>query len=116
MATFALFFAAGGGVIAGWFVRDAAVIALAARLLAVAAVFQLADGLQVMAAAVLRGIMDVKLPAVITLVAYWGIALPLSYALGIAGPWGAPGVWTGIAGGLGFAAIFLTVRFARMTR
>ncbi len=116
MGGFALAFGAGGGVIAGWFVRDAAVIALAARLLAVAAFFQLADGLQVMAAAVLRGIMDVKLPAVITLVAYWGIALPLGYALGIAGPWGAPGVWTGIAGGLGFAAVFLTVRFARMTR
>lgn len=116
MAGFALMFAAGGSVIAGWFVRDAAVIALAARLLVVAAIFQLADGLQVLAAAVLRGIMDVRVPAGITLAAYWGIALPLGYALGIAGSWGAAGVWMGIAGGLAFAAVFLTVRFARLTR
>jgi MATE family multidrug resistance protein len=60
--------------------------------------------------------MDVKIPAVITLVAYWGIALPLGYALGIAGPFGAAGVWMGIAGGLAFAAIFLTARYARFTR
>jgi MATE family multidrug resistance protein len=82
----------------------------------VAAIFQLADGVQVIAAAALRGIMDVRIPAVITLVAYWGIALPLGYALGIAGGFGATGVWTGIAGGLGFAAVFLTVRYGRLTR
>jgi MATE family multidrug resistance protein len=116
MAGFAVAVGAGGGVIASWFVRDAAVIVLAAQLLVVAAVFQLADGVQVIAAAVLRGIMDVKIPAAITLVAYWVIALPLGYALGIAGPWGAAGVWTGIASGLAFAAVFLTVRFTRLTR
>ena len=64
----------------------------------------------------LRGITDVKVPAAITLVAYWGVALPLGYALGIRGPYGAAGVWTGIAGGLAFAAVFLTVRFERLTR
>ncbi len=116
MAGFAVAFGAGGRVIASWFVRDTAVIVLAAQLLVVAAVFQLADGVQVIAAAVLRGITDVKIPALITLVAYWVIALPLGYALGIAGPWGAPGMWAGIASGLAFAAIFLTVRFARLTR
>ncbi|MBM3855625.1 MAG: MATE family efflux transporter, partial [Verrucomicrobia bacterium] len=116
MTVCAVAFGAGGRLIASWFVPDATVIALASRLLIVAAVFQLADGVQVIAAAVLRGITDVKVPAAITLVAYWGIALPLGYALGIAGPWGAAGVWTGIAGGLAFAAMFLTVRFARLTR
>jgi MATE family multidrug resistance protein len=116
MTVFAVAFGAGGRLIASWFVPDATVIALASRLLVVAAVFQLADGVQVIAAAALRGITDVKVPAAITLVAYWGIALPLGYALGIAGPWGAPGVWTGIAGGLAFAAMFLTVRYARLTR
>jgi multidrug resistance protein, MATE family len=92
------------------------VIVLAAQLLFVAAFFQLVDGVQVIAASVLRGISDVKLPTIITLVAYWGIALPLSYGLGIRGPFGAQGVWTGIALGLSFAAVFLTVRFARLTR
>jgi MATE family multidrug resistance protein len=116
MAGFALAFGTGGRTIASWFVRDATVIVLAAQLLAVAAIFQLADGVQVIAAAVLRGVTDVKIPAVITLVAYWGIALPLGYALGIAGRFGATGVWTGIASGLGFAAVFLTVRYGRLTR
>lgn len=116
MGAFAILFAAGGGLLATWFVRDAAVVALAAQLLVVAAVFQLADGVQVIAASVLRGVMDVKVPAVITLLAYWGIALPTGYGLGIAGRWGAAGVWIGIAGGLAFAAVFLTVRFVRLTR
>ncbi len=116
MGAFALWFALGGRTIAGWFVRDGAVVALAARLLVVAAFFQMADGVQVIAASSLRGILDVRVPVVITLVAYWAIALPLSYGLGIAGSWGATGVWTGIASGLGFAAVFLTVRFVRLTR
>ena len=71
--------------------------------------------MQVIASAVLRGITDVRVPALITLVAYWVIALPLGYTLGIAGTMSAIGVWTGIAGGLAFAAVF-TVRFARLTR
>jgi MATE family multidrug resistance protein len=116
MAAFALLFGFGGPVLATWFVADPAVIALAARLLAIAALFQLADGVQVIAALALRGIMDVKVPTVITLVAYWGIALPLGYLLGIRGSFGAPGIWTGIASGLACAAVFLTVRFARKTR
>jgi MATE family multidrug resistance protein len=63
----------------------------------------------------LRGISDVKIPAAITFVAYWAVALPLGYALGIRGPLGAVGMWIGIAGGLACAAIFLTARFTRFT-
>jgi MATE family multidrug resistance protein len=70
----------------------------------------------VIAAAVLRGISDVKIPALITLVAYWAVALPLGYALGIRGTHGAVGIWIGIAGGLACAAIFLAARFARLAR
>jgi MATE family multidrug resistance protein len=116
MATFALVFGFNGRAIGGWFVADPAVIVLAAQLLVVAAFFQLVDGVQVIAALALRGIMDVKIPTVITLIAYWGLALPLGYLLGIRGSFGAVGVWTGIASGLAFAAVFLTVRFARKTR
>ncbi|WP_414663482.1 MATE family efflux transporter [Horticoccus sp. 23ND18S-11] len=116
MVGFALLFGLGGKTLAGWFVHDQAVVVLAAQLLLVGAIFQLADGVQVIAAHLLRGISDVKIPTMITFVAYWGVALPLGYALGIRGPYGAPGVWTGIATGLAFAAVFLTVRFARLTR
>jgi len=67
---------AAGRMVAGWFVDDAAVVDLAARLLVVAALFQVADGAQVIGAALLRGLTDVKLPAVITFVAYWLVAIP----------------------------------------
>ena len=115
-SVFALGLAGGGRVIATWFVPDAAVIALTAQLMIVAAFFQMADGVQVIAAHILRGIGDVKVPTVITLIAYWGVALPVGYLVGIRGPWGATGVWVGIAFGLTFAAVFLTVRVARRTR
>jgi len=116
MLGFAAAFGLAGRTIAGWFVTDGAVIVLAAQLLLVGAFFQLADGVQVIAAHLLRGISDVKLPTLITLAAYWGIALPLGYLIGVRGPLGAPGIWIGIAGGLAFAAVFLTVRFMRLTR
>lgn len=116
MASFTSVFFFGGHVIATWFVRDAAVIALAAQLLIVASLFQLFDGVQVIAASALRGITDVRIPALITLAAYWGVALPLGYLLGIRGSWGSVGIWSALAGGLAFAAIFLTARFVRRTR
>ena len=112
---FGLTFWLGGRTLAGWFTHDAAVVGLAVPLLAVAALFQLVDGGQAIAAAALRGLSDVKVPALITLVAYWGVALPVGYALGIRGPWGAVGVWSGIAGGLAFAAFFLGGRLWRRT-
>ncbi|HVS51802.1 MAG TPA: MATE family efflux transporter [Opitutaceae bacterium] len=116
MAVFALGFGFGGGAIARWFVRDPAVVALAAQLLMVAAVFQLVDGAQAIGASALRGITDVKVPAAITFAAYWVVALPLGYAIGVRGPFGAVGVWTGIASGLACAAVWLAWRFARLTR
>ena len=116
MAVFALAFGFFGRTIASWFVRDVAVVMVATRLLLVGAFFQMADGVQVIAAHLLRGISDVKIPTAITLIAYWGIALPLAYRIGVRGPFGPTGVWTGIASGLAFAAVFLTVRFARLTR
>ncbi len=114
--TFALAFGFGGTAISGWFVDDATVIELAAKLLIVAALFQLFDGWQVTGAAALRGITDVKVPAVITFAAYWVVALPLGYLLGVRGPLGAVGMWIGIASGLALAAVFLAVRFTRLTR
>jgi MATE family multidrug resistance protein len=116
MGGFALIYGLGGRIIAGWFVHDGAVIALAAQLLIVAALFALVDGTQVIAAACLRGITDVKVPAAMTFVAYWVVALPLGYALGVRGPLGAVGMWIGIASGLALAAIALSARFARLTR
>jgi len=110
-----VYFAA-GRMVGGWFVDDAAVVALAAQLLVVAALFQVADGAQVIGAALLRGLTDVKLPAVITFVAYWLVAIPGGYVFGVHGKFGAVGIWMALAAGLGVAAVFLAWRFVRLTR
>lgn len=112
---FALLFGFGGRMVAQWFVTDPLVISLATQLLVVAALFQLFDGWQVTGASSLRGITDVKIPAMITFAAYWVVALPVGYVLGIRGPYGAVGMWIGIAGGLACAAILLAARFTRLT-
>jgi MATE family multidrug resistance protein len=115
-AGFMVVYLAIGRSISGWFVHDAAVIALATQLLVVTALFQLFDGGQVIGAAILRGLSDVKVPAVITFIAYWIIAIPGGFFLGVHGGFGALGIWAALAAGLAFAAVFLGWRFARMTR
>jgi len=114
-AASAVAFLAFGRAIAHCFISDPAVIETAALLLVVAAVFQLFDGGQVINAAALRGLTDVKVPALITFVAYWVIALPLGYILGVRGRLGPAGIWTGLAAGLAAAALLLGARFLRLT-
>lgn len=115
MVAFAALFALGGHWLARGFTPDMAVVDLTARLLVVAAFFQLFDGVQVIGAGALRGLTDVKIPTLVTLVAYWGIALPGGYLLGVRGPLGPPGVWAGLALGLAFAAVLLAWRFHHKT-
>ncbi len=105
-----------GRVIAAYFVADAAVVEVATTLLVVAAVFQLFDGGQVINTAALRGLPDVKVPALITFIAYWGVALPAAYFLGVRLGWGPVGIWSALAAGLAVAATFLGWRFLRLTR
>jgi MATE family multidrug resistance protein len=105
-----------GETMASWFVHDAPVVALATQLLIVVAMFQFFDGAQVIGSAALRGLHDVKWPTAITFVAYWVIAIPGGYLLGVRGPMGAVGIWAALAAGLACASIFLTGRFARLTR
>jgi MATE family multidrug resistance protein len=104
-----------GGTIASWFIRDPLVISTATTLLVVAAVFQIFDGNQVINSSALRALTDVKVPAAITFVAYWLIALPVGYLLGIGLGYGAAGIWSGLAAGLAAAAVMLGLRFLRLT-
>lgn len=115
MVAFAALFAFGGHWLARGFTPDTAVIDLTARLLVVAALFQLFDGVQVIGAGALRGLTDVKIPTLVTFVAYWGIALPGGYLLGVRGPLGPPGVWAGLALGLALAAVLLAWRLHHKT-
>lgn len=89
------------------------VIALGVPLLAAAAVFQLADGAQVLALGLLRGVQDTRVPMVIAGVSYWVIGVPISYGLGFMLDWQGPGVWIGLTAGLFVAAGLLMVRFWR---
>lgn len=92
------------------------VVALASLLLLYAALFQISDSTQAIAAGLLRGIKDVKLPTLLVAVAYWVVGLPFGYLLAFHFGWGAPGIWIGLITGLSLAAVFLVFRFLRMSR
>lgn len=94
---------------------DPAVVDLAATLFIVVALLQVADGIQGTALGALRGMSDMNVPTVITLVAYWPLALPASYLLGIMFEYGALGIWLGYTLGLVVAAILLPWRFWKLT-
>lgn len=115
MGTFALVFVLAGGWIVRGFTADPDVAALAARLLLVAAIFQIFDGGQVVGVGALRGLTDVKIPTFITFIAYWLVALPGAYLLGFKAQLGAIGIWAGLAAGLACAAVLLASRLARAT-
>lgn len=91
------------------------IIAITAQLLLVAAVFQISDGIQVVVLGALRGLQDVKIPMYITFVAYWLIGFPVSFYLGRHTYLGAIGIWIGLLAGLTAAALFLYIRFTRLT-
>jgi len=92
------------------------IILIASKLLLVAAVFQISDGVQVVVLGALRGLQDVKIPMYITFVAYWIVGFPISYLLGIHTNLGATGIWMGLLAGLTSAALFLYFRFARLAK
>jgi MATE family multidrug resistance protein len=92
------------------------VIAIASKLLLVAAVFQISDGMQVVVLGALRGLQDVKIPMYITFVAYWIVGFPVSFYLGNYTSLKAVGVWIGLFAGLTAAAVFLFMRFHYLTK
>ncbi|MNE89708.1 Multidrug resistance protein NorM [compost metagenome] len=92
------------------------VIAIAAKLLLVAAVFQISDGIQVVVLGALRGLQDVKIPMYITFAAYWVVGFPISYYLGKFTDLKATGIWIGLLAGLTVAAVFLYIRFNYLTK
>jgi MATE family multidrug resistance protein len=93
------------------YVEDQEVIEIASQLLIVAAVFQISDGIQVVGMGALRGMEDVKIPALIAVTSYWILGLPSGYFLAFVMDWGPNGVWMGLFIGLTVAAILLFWRF-----
>ncbi|MDA8484742.1 MATE family efflux transporter [Pseudomonas resinovorans] len=107
-------------LIAKMYSPDPAVIAVAAMLIVYSALFQFSDAIQVAAAGALRGYQDTRATMIITLFAYWGIGLPVGYALGLSHwlgePSGPKGLWQGLVVGLTCAAVLLSVRLTRSAR
>lgn len=116
MAAFGLVFALAGKPIARLFIESPAVVNLTAQLLIIAAAFQIVDGVQVSSISALRGLADVRIPAIIAVVAYWILALPLGALLAFRAHLGAAGIWMGLATGLGVAAAGLARRYHVRTR
>jgi MATE family multidrug resistance protein len=93
-----------------------AVAQIAVPLLAVAGLFQVADGAQVVAAGALRGLKDTRMPMLFAGLGYWVLAVPLGAALAFPGGMGAHGVWLGLALGLAAVVVLMTVRWSRHRR
>jgi MATE family multidrug resistance protein len=93
------------------FTEDQEVIAIASQLIVLAGVLQLADGLQVVAASMLRGITDVKVPMIIAIFSYTIICISIGLFLAFPMGMGAQGIWIGFVVGLSVAAICLHTRF-----
>jgi MATE family multidrug resistance protein len=110
MCASALAFRLFPGALARAYTGDVAVVALAATLIPIAGVFQVFDGIQAVAAGVLRGIGDTHAPAVINVVGFWLIGLPVSWALAFRMGGGAVGLWWGIVVGLAAVALILLGR------
>ena len=91
------------------------VVVIASKLLLVAAIFQISDGIQVVVLGALRGLQDVKIPMYITFVAYWIIGFPISFYQPKYTDLKSVGVWLGLLAGLTAAALFLYIRFQNLT-
>ena len=107
----AVVFAAAPRLLVSAFTTDARVIAIGTNLVRIAALFQLFDGVQVVAAGALRGAGDVRFPFVANVIAHWFVGFPIAMVLGFALHGGAPGLWWGLTSGLVVVSVALALRF-----
>jgi MATE family multidrug resistance protein len=93
--------------------RRDALLAVGGTLVLLAALFQLADGIQVVALSLLRGVQDTQVPMVIAAFSYWVVGIPAGYVLAFVVGWAQVGLWLGLTSGLATAAVLLMWRFWR---
>lgn len=113
MATAGVFMVAFPRPLSALFTDDAGVIAMASRLMLLAAAFQLFDGLQGVATGALRGAGDTRTPMIYTLFCYWLVGLPLGWYLCFNKGRGVDGLWIGLALGLFVAGLALLRAWGR---
>ncbi|MBL8587633.1 MAG: MATE family efflux transporter [Methylobacteriaceae bacterium] len=94
---------------------NARVVELATQFLAIAALFQLADGAQATGSGMLRGLHDTRVPMIYALIGYWGIGVPAGVLLAFPLGWAGHGVWTGLALALTAVAALMLRRWSRLT-
>ena len=87
------------------------IMTIGVALLAMAALFQVVDAVQVMALGLLRGVQDTAVPMVMATISYWIIGLPVSYVLAFTLGMGPVGLWLGLVVGLAIASVLLMWRF-----
>jgi MATE family multidrug resistance protein len=92
---------------------NATLVAFALQYIVIAALFQLADGAQAVAAGALRGLQDTRIPMAIAVFGYWLPGFGTSIALGFYTPLRGTGVWLGLAAGLFVVAALLLWRWRR---
>jgi MATE family multidrug resistance protein len=98
------------------FTNDAQLLSIGARLLWIAAAFQLFDGTQSVATGVLRGVGDTRTPVVVNVIGHWVLGLPVGWALCFRYGWGVAGLWVGLSIGLIFVAVVLTAAWHLKSR
>ncbi len=97
------------------YIDNVEVITTASILIIIAGFFQLSDGIQVVVLGALRGLQDVKIPMIITFIAYWIIGFPICYYLALHTELKTKGIWIGLLISLTASAIMLYIRFCKLT-
>ena len=100
------------------FLRDGDVLieqtlAIVVPMLWVTALFQASDGAQIIFTANLRGLNDTRMPAIYSLICFWGVGLGSGAYMALYLDWGPVSVWSGLALGLTINALILTGRWYR---
>lgn len=116
MGLSALFLLAFRDAVVGLYTDDATVRGIAISLLLMAAIFQIADGMQIGAAGALRGYKDTRVPMVVNMFAFWVVAFPLAFLAAITFKAPPNYIWGGFVVGLGMAAVLLSWRYHHVSR
>jgi MATE family multidrug resistance protein len=102
--------------VVGLYIDDPAVVSIALSLLLMAAIFQVADGVQIGAAATLRAYKDTTWAMIINTFSYWVLAFPLAYLAAVTFRLEPRYIWGGFVIGLSVAAVLLSIRFLIVSR
>ena len=98
------------------FTNDVEVIELASRMIVVLVIFQLFDAFQIIYSSILRGMADATIPGILTIISYFGVAIPFSYWAAFMGGYNEIGIWLGFPVGLGVCALLFYFRIQKLHR